>query len=215
MPPTATPPKPRRGSARDSILDAALHLIRSRGFSATSVEDLCRTAGVTKGAFFHHFESKEALAVAAARRWHDTTAELFAAAAFHDAGTPRERVLAYVDLRERMLTGTPQEFSCVAGTMVQEAYSTTAIRDACADTIFGHAATLEADLRAALDQAGHADIDANGLARHTQAVIQGAFIVAKAADDPSIGAESLQHLGRYLALLLTEPAGTHPERNAA
>ena len=55
-----------RGEARVALLDAALSEILARGYSATTVDDLCRAAGVTKGAFFHHFDSKEALAVAAA-----------------------------------------------------------------------------------------------------------------------------------------------------
>jgi TetR/AcrR family transcriptional regulator, transcriptional repressor for nem operon len=40
-------------------------------------------AGVTKGAFFHHFESKEALGVAAAAYWAETTSALFATAPYH------------------------------------------------------------------------------------------------------------------------------------
>ena len=53
-------------SAKEKLLDASLSLIRERGFAATTVDELCTRAGVTKGAFFHHFASKEDLAVAAA-----------------------------------------------------------------------------------------------------------------------------------------------------
>ena len=55
----------RESQARQKIIDAALTVIRTRGYAATSVDDLCSTAGVTKGAFFHHFRSKEDLAVQA------------------------------------------------------------------------------------------------------------------------------------------------------
>ena len=48
------------------LLDAAVHVIRSKGYSAARVEDICAEAGLTKGAFFHHFASKEACAIAAA-----------------------------------------------------------------------------------------------------------------------------------------------------
>ena len=43
------------------ILYAALELMRERGFDKVSVRDICRTAGITTGAFYHHFPSKEAL----------------------------------------------------------------------------------------------------------------------------------------------------------
>ncbi len=52
--------------AKSKLLEAAIVLIRTKGFAGTSVDDLCTAAGVTKGAFFHHFASKEALGVAAA-----------------------------------------------------------------------------------------------------------------------------------------------------
>ena len=87
------------------LLDAGVTVIRTKGLSATTVDDLCATAGVTKGAFFHHFDSKEAFAVAAADHWSATTSVLFEHAPYHDAADPIDRVLAYVDFRRRSSTG--------------------------------------------------------------------------------------------------------------
>ncbi len=202
--PAGGPVRVVRGQARGRLLDAAVDVIRAQGLSATTIDDLCAAAGVTKGAFFHHFESKEALAVAAARHWGAVTGAVFADADYHRAPTAAERVLAYVDLRAELIQGRPLEgFTCLVGTMVQEAYgSSPAVRDACGEAILGHAATLEADLAEALADAGDpAGLDAPSLARHMMAVVQGAFVVAKAADDPSMAVESLGHLRRYLALL--------------
>ena len=56
-------------SAREKLLVAALKLIRTKGYGATTVDDLCGDAGVTKGAFFHHFKSKEDAAIEATRFW--------------------------------------------------------------------------------------------------------------------------------------------------
>ena len=55
--------------SRTRILDAALDVFRAKGYAATRVEDICAAAGLTKGSFFHHFKTKEDLAVAAADRW--------------------------------------------------------------------------------------------------------------------------------------------------
>ncbi|MEH6727942.1 MAG: TetR/AcrR family transcriptional regulator, partial [Hyphomicrobiales bacterium] len=117
---------------------------------------------------------------------------------------PLERVLAYVEFRKTIIDGVPAEFTCLVGTMTQETYeSYPAIRDACATSIFGHAATLEPDIQAAMVEHGLTDDGwtARSLARHTQAVLQGAFILAKATGDREIARESVDHLKRYIQLL--------------
>ena len=75
------------------------------GYEATSVDDLCRAAGVTKGAFFHHFKSKEELAVAAAAHWSAVTGALFAAAPYHAYEDPLDQLIAYIDFRAALLEG--------------------------------------------------------------------------------------------------------------
>ncbi len=204
---TAASPRPKREDARARLLDAAMILIREKGFHATAVDDLCATASVTKGAFFHHFDSKEALGVAAAGHWSETTGALFAAAPYHVPGDPLDRVLAYIDFRTRLLEGPPELFSCVAGTMVQEMFlESGAIRGACRASIFGHAKTLEADIAAAIRKYGVKNVAAKSLALHTQAVLQGAFILAKADGGPAVARESARHLKRYIQLLFGRAA---------
>jgi TetR/AcrR family transcriptional repressor of nem operon len=195
--------------ARSKLLDAALVIIRTKGYSATTVDDLCAAAGVTKGAFFHHFKSKDELAVAAADHWSQITGALFAAAPYHDHADPLGRVLGYVDFRKALLQGDVPEFTCLAGTMVQETYETVpAIRDACDRSISGHAATLEADIQAIIDSRGSPpDWTAKSLALHTQAVLQGAFILAKAKGGAAAAADSIDHLRRYLELLFRPDEG--------
>jgi len=187
-------------------------VIRAQGFAATSIDELCKAAGVTKGAFFHHFETKEALGIAAAKFWAETTSAFFAAAPYHNHDDPLDRVLAYVDFRKEIIEGDLAEFTCLVGTMTQEAYgSYPAIRDACAASIFGHAATLEPDIAAAMEARSiKADWTARSLAIHTQAVLQGAFILAKASGDRQIARTSVDHLRRYLELLFTPMAEQQP-----
>jgi AcrR family transcriptional regulator len=110
-------------SPKAKLLDAALSLIREKGYSSTSVGELCAQASVTKGAFFHYFKCKDALAVAAAMKRYRIRAPWTAAS----------------------------------------------------------------------------------LALHTQAVLQGAFIMAKAKGGAAIAAASIDHLHRYIELLF-QPA---------
>ena len=193
-------------STRTKILASALAVIRAKGYAATSVDDLCTAAGVTKGAFFHHFKSKEDLAVAAADFWSETTGALFASAPYHAPTDPLQRVLGYIDFRKAILVGGIPEFTCLAGTMVQETYETNpAIRDACARAIVAHAETTEADVGAAMQQRGMSpEWSAKSLALHMQAVLQGAFILAKAKGGAQVAAEPVDHLRRYVERLFKQ-----------
>ncbi|MCD1635330.1 TetR/AcrR family transcriptional regulator [Martelella mediterranea] len=193
--------------ARSKLLAAALSLIRAKGYTATTVDELCSAAGVTKGAFFHHFKSKDALGIAAAEHWSATTGAFFAGAPYHDHDDPFERLIGYIEFRKAIIEGDLAEFTCLVGTMTQEVYgSNPAIRDACAASIFGHAATLEPDIEAAMKARGIvADWTPASLAAHTQAVLQGAFILAKATGGRAIARDSVDHLKRYLLLLFEMP----------
>jgi TetR/AcrR family transcriptional regulator, transcriptional repressor for nem operon len=194
----------RTSTARTALLDAALKLIRQKGYDATAVDDLCREAGVTKGAFFHHFKSKEALAVAATKYWTELTGQIFASAPYQLLDDPLDRLLAYVDFRAQLLEGrTLPESTCLLGTLAQEKFnSSPIIRDACLAGIDAHAQTVAEMIAAAKERyAPDADWSPGSLALYTQAVIQGAFVLAKAKNDAGVAAHMIAHLRRYIVLL--------------
>jgi TetR/AcrR family transcriptional repressor of nem operon len=182
------------------ILDAALRVIRTKGYSATTIDDVCATAGLTKGSFFHHFKSKDELALAATAHFAAMADGLFAAAPYRTLSDPRDRVIGYVKFRKSILTGDLPEFTCLLGTLVQEAYEThPAIREACDKYISAHAALVEQDIAAAKRIcAPKAKWSPASLALFTQAALQGAFILAKAKHGPQIAAECIDHLQRYI-----------------
>ncbi len=189
-------------SARTKLLNAALSVIRAKGYSATSVDELCAAAGVSKGSFFHNFPTKESLGVEAIKYWSDTTGLLFESAPYHQHADPLDRVLGYIDFRSALIDGPVEAFTCLVGTMVQEAYgSSDAIRAACDASISGHAQKLESDISEALTARGITNVTAQGLALHTQAVLQGAFILAKARSGPDAARASVAHLKRYFEML--------------
>jgi TetR/AcrR family transcriptional regulator, transcriptional repressor for nem operon len=200
-------PNPSPLDARTRLLDAAMQVIRAQGYSATTVDDICRAAGFTKGAFFHHFKSKEDLAVAAAAHFSEMAEELFGTAPYHDLADPLDRLLGYIDLRSAILDGPIPQFTCLLGTMVQETYVThPAIRRACDTYISAHAAEVAKDIAAAKTlYAPTAEWSAEGLALYTQAVLQGAFVLAKAKGSPEVARESVAHLRRYLLQLFNRP----------
>jgi TetR/AcrR family transcriptional regulator, transcriptional repressor for nem operon len=96
-----------------------------------------------------------------------------------------------------------EDFTCFVGTMVQEAYnSSDPIRAACDASISAYAQRLAEDIQPAIDQygIGHG-VSALSLAYHVQAVLQGAFIMAKAKGNPDIARDSVAHLKRYTLML--------------
>jgi TetR/AcrR family transcriptional regulator, transcriptional repressor for nem operon len=189
---------------RIRLLEAARDAIRAKGYTATTVDDICAVAGVTKGAFFHHFESKERLGVAAIERFEAMASAIFGSAPYSADPDPRARVLGYVDFRAVMLQGDIAQYTCLMGTTVQEVYATHPdLRAACDQGMSEHVAELTRDIEAAKQQyAPDASWSAQSVGYFMQAVLQGAFIFAKAKQSPEVAVESLAHLRRYLETLL-------------
>jgi len=87
----------RSAATRQALLEAAERLFATRGYLAVSVDEMCRAAGVSKGAFYHHFPSKQAVFLALLEAWlqrlqkalenevaaHDTPAQALLAMSAH------------------------------------------------------------------------------------------------------------------------------------
>ncbi len=197
------PPAPAKNTSKTRMLDAALHLIRAKGYTATAVDDICHQAGVTKGSFFHHFKSKDDLALAAVAHWRTMTEGFFAGAPYHQASDPLDRLLGYLDFRAAILTGELADYTCLLGTLVQETYAThPQIRAACELAMSAHIVELTRDVEAARQlYAQDATWNAESVGNFMQAVLQGSFIFAKAEQSPKVIRENLDHLRRYLRAL--------------
>lgn len=193
---------------RESLMEAAFGLVRAQGLAATSVDDICKAAGVSKGAFFHHFRSKEELATEAAHYWSEMTGAFFDTAPYHLPADPLDRLLGYIELRREMIDGDIADFTCFVGTMAQEAWRTSPpVAAAAWESMSGHAEKLVPDIEAARAARGiTADWSAQSLALHIVAVTQGAFILAKASGDTAVARESFDHLKRYVETLFGRAA---------
>ncbi len=196
-----------QSTAKTRILVSALKVIRTKGYEATTVDDLCQDAGLTKGGFFHHFKSKQDLAIAAADHFGAMADSLFADAPYQKIEDPLFRLLGYVDFRIAIFKGELPQYTCLLGTMVQEVYETRpAIREACERGISEHAAKVTKDIALAKEYyQPDATWSAESLGYYTQSVLQGSFILAKAKGGPTIAVECLQHLRRYIELLFEVP----------
>jgi AcrR family transcriptional regulator len=148
-----------RGSAtRQHILAVATEAFLAHGYAGTSLSDLIRAAGITKGAFYHHFPSKEALAVEVVRaRQAEEAAAVVQASAGHDRAVDQLRVAvqAAADLKDQD-QGQMTSMQRLCAELAEDpelAPQIAKICDAWIDTAAGLVgrAQLQGDIRADLD----------------------------------------------------------------
>jgi TetR/AcrR family transcriptional repressor of nem operon len=194
-------PQKRSANTREALIRTGIELFRRHGFSATSVDDICKEAHVTKGAFFHHFESKEALAEECLRQWDQQACVLDAAAPFQSISDPLEKLLAGMDYYIELL-GDPQMLkSCLAGTTVHEtAESNPKLRAAANLCILNQELRIKARLDDACRSRGKR-LDTASLAVLWIATIQGALVLFKASNDGAVVAQSAKHVREYIRSL--------------
>ena len=194
---------PRTGDARDKLVSAATELIRRNGYVATSVDDICTEAGVTKGAFFHHFESKDALVELAIEKWGEFFLGVHAAAPYQKIDDAVERVLAFIDYFAGVFASPKMIKSCLAGTTVSEvSESHPGLRKAAAASILG----CQNAFKSLLDQAGGQTgkrLDTASLAAMWVATLQGSLVMYKASRDTAVITGNFKHLRNYLEQLLS------------
>ena len=78
----------RGEETRSNILGAALKCFGQRGYEATGVAEICKRAGVTKGAFYYHFPSKQAVFLELFNRWLEGISKQLAEARSEATGVP-------------------------------------------------------------------------------------------------------------------------------
>lgn len=173
-------------ATRESLLEAAQQLMLAQGFTATTVDQICEAASVTKGAFFHYFSSKDELAKATFDRFCRRGGERYQSAPFLKKSDPLERLNGYVDFTIAQAKRAVRD-SCLVGMFSQElADSRPEFRTMCE----GAFAQWAAGLKTMLDEvkkrhAPRASIDTQSLAEHFIAVFEGSLILAKAQNATS------------------------------
>jgi TetR/AcrR family transcriptional regulator, transcriptional repressor for nem operon len=180
-------------SVRDRLIGATIDLIRQKGFESSRVDDICAAAKVSKGAFFHHFASKEAVAIAAAEAWGHGANAMFDAR-LGDHPDPRAFVLAYLDLRIALLDGPAYDYMCYAGTLVEEVWQThPAVHQAAAAAVTGHIDWLAPKIARLTSEKRAVELSAL-----IQATVQGALILAKADGHPERARTCLADLKTFI-----------------
>jgi len=188
---------------REKLLEAAEELMLAKGFAATTVDEICETAGVTKGSFFHYFESKEDLGKAVLNRFCHSMLQRFHQGPFQKKKDPLHRIYGWIAFGIEMSKNPIAQKGCLLGNFSQELSDThPGIRSLCAERFAGWTELLKKDLDAAKAKyAPRVRLDTQSLAEHFIVVIEGSLILAKAKQDMSVMEKNLRHFKQYLESL--------------
>jgi len=185
---------------KEKLLEAAQQLMLAKGFPATTVDEICETAGFTKGSFFHYFDSKEHLGKEVLDRFYCSLQETIQRGSYRRKSDPLQRVYGYVDRFIELSKNPELPSGCLLGNFTQELADThPEIRSLCTQRFAEWAATLTQDLdEAKAKYAPKAPFDTQSLAEYLIAVLQGSQILAKAKQDKKVLEQNLRHFKRYV-----------------
>jgi TetR/AcrR family transcriptional repressor of nem operon len=192
---------------KERILDAAQALILDHGFGATTVDAVVSRAGITKGAFFHHFGSKGDLARSLVERYavldkQHLEQQMERAAKL--ATDPLQQVLVLIALYEEEFAQLSEPFpGCLFASYIYEnkLFDEETLAVLRASTLMWRAVAKQMLERVAAVHPPKVPVDLESLADLFYALTEGSFIMTKTLGDKTLLARHTRHLRTYLELL--------------
>jgi TetR/AcrR family transcriptional regulator, transcriptional repressor for nem operon len=192
------------------LVDAGVKLMRARGYSATTVDDICAGAGVTKGGFFHYFKSKDDVAHTVLTYFHERKVKDYEAASFRKLADPLDRVFGRLDYVEESVGGDGHVTKgCLIGMFAQElAFTNPEIRDICQNFFSRMVGDFSQDIAEAKSlHAPDAKFDPKALAQFYLAIVQGSLMLAKVAGGNEVLRDNIEQFRSHLKCLFGLAAG--------
>ncbi|MCL4799859.1 MAG: TetR/AcrR family transcriptional regulator [Burkholderiales bacterium] len=193
-------------STRERILEVANDLILKQGFTATSLDQILERAGVTKGAFFYHFKSKEDLAHALFERYLVGEAQVLEATlrrAEKLTSDPLQQVLVGLGFFEEMFAAldSPHPGCLVASYLYEKDLMTPAILARSREAFLVWRREIAAKLRAAAKlHPPRIALDYDALGDLLNTVTEGAMVMSRLFDDPQIMVRQLRLMRAFIEL---------------
>jgi TetR/AcrR family transcriptional repressor of nem operon len=194
-------------ATREKILNAAQGLILDRGYVGMTVDHVLDKVGITKGAFFHHFKTKDDLARALLARYAEHDERVYRETrerAEKLSDDPLQQVLLFVGLFQEMFDALTEPYpGCLFASYVYELQQF----DEDTRALIGSSFTKWRELlkekfeAVARKYPPRLEVDAASLADAFTVVLEGAFITSKAVNDPKVVSEQLRHFRNYVELL--------------
>ena len=206
-------PKQTDPQTRTDLLNAAMRSMLAKGYNGTTVDEICKAAGVTKGSFFYYFASKEDLGKALLPHFLQMMGQLLAQGKHRQVTDPLQRIYTYCDDIVSMLAHPDVPKSCLIGNFSQELAPTQpAFGEICNSCFTQWAQQLQQELDQACElYPPQVAFTTYSVAEHFLATLEGALILAKAQQDLNVVQQNLTHFKRYLELLFGVPQAHQSE----
>lgn len=185
-------------ATKDKLLIAAEQRFLVKGYSATTVDEICRNAGTTKGAFFHHFKNKQDIVLNALERHAKSRFGMMLDGAPADA-SPKDKVLGYIDRMIAMASSVSRPACLIAAMTAELSDVEPEIQSRCAQAFDRWGEDLTGLLGPALRRPGP---EPEAIAHLVMSTFQGSMLVARAKDRPDIIPQTMQSLRDYVETLL-------------
>jgi len=178
-------------NTRDRILEAAKSRFHSRSYADVGIKEICDSALIQKGSFYHFFPSKRDLALAVIDEFALEWADGFVAEAFDPALPPMERISYMIDAVYFWQKSVKQKHGkipgCLFGNLILEVSTKDDILRARLNAVFE---TSKARFKEALDEAVERNVieplNTNLTAEAMLAYLEGMILFAKAQNDPEV-----------------------------
>jgi TetR/AcrR family transcriptional repressor of nem operon len=189
------------------LLDAAMRLMLRQGFTATTVDQVCAEAKLTKGSFFHYFKSKDEIGEAALEHFCAIQQSRFAKGAFNKMADPLERMNGFIDCIIEVGRSPEMAQGCLVGSLTQElALTHPKIRCQCETSFNNLAGFFSKTLQEAKKKyRPKVDFDPESVATLFVSLLQGSILLAKARRDPALIPDNANHFRTYVAGLFGKP----------
>ena len=188
--------------SRIKILQAAQLLMLRKGYTATTIDQICEEAGITKGSFFHHFSSKEQLATVVLDYYWTNLQGMIDETIFQKKD-PLARIYNFLDFTIKIYQTPLFESSCLLGNLAQEISATNEeLRQLCDSYLSRQVEIIKKQFDEAIEfHSASKNIDTHSLASSLVAVIQGSIILAKVGNNKSVISNNLEHYKKYIKML--------------
>jgi TetR/AcrR family transcriptional regulator, transcriptional repressor for nem operon len=198
----------KRGEdTRDRILQAAESLVMAQGFAGTTIDNILKIAGLTKGAFFHYFKGKADLARELVV-WHARRDlgkfEDWLAAAEAESDDPLAQTIRFLELFEEYVSNSDDPSpGCMYAVYTYESMEFDAsIRDLVSDTLRQWTSMYVRKFQEVIDRYEPAlPVTARQLAEMIVSVIEGGLVLQRAYDDVRMTSRQSEQFRNYLELL--------------